>query len=53
MMRLATMCPCELSRQSESSNCHGIHFAMVRSYQETHVPKQNFFLESFFGHKFL
>ena len=21
--------------------CHGIHFAMVRSYQESHVPKKN------------
>ena len=28
-------------------NTHGFHFAMVRSYQESHVPKKNFLAKSY------
>ena len=31
--------------------CHGIHFAMVRSYQESHVHKKNLIVKSQFGQK--
>ena len=27
--------------------CHGIHFAMVRSYQESLVPKKKFIVKSY------
>ena len=30
-----------------SRSCHGTHFAMVRSYQESHVPKKNFIVKSY------
>ena len=30
-----------------SKSCHGIHFAMVRSCQENHVPKKNFIVKSY------
>ena len=28
------------------SFCHGTHFAKVRSYQESHVPKKNFIVKA-------
>ena len=31
--------------------CHGIHFAMVRPYQESHFPKKNFSVKSYFARK--
>ena len=31
-----------------SRSCHGIRFAMVRSYQESHVTKENFFVKYYF-----
>ena len=34
-----------------SRYCHGIHFAMIRSYQEIHVPKKNFIVESYLARK--
>ena len=30
-----------------TGSCHGIHFAMVRFYQESHVPKENFIVKSY------
>ena len=30
-----------------SGSCHGVHFAMVRSYQESHVPKNNSKVKSY------
>ena len=30
-----------------SRSCHGLHFAMMRSYQESHVPKKSFILKSY------
>ena len=30
---------------------HGIHFAMVRFYQESHVPKKNFIVKSYLSTK--
>ena len=32
-------------------SCHGIHFAMVRSYQESNVPKKNFLVKSYLAGK--
>ena len=37
--------------KSLSRSCHGIHFAMVRSYQESHVPKKNFIVKSYLARK--
>ena len=37
--------------QSWLRSCHGIHFAMVRSYQESHVPKENFIVNSYLARK--
>ena len=34
-----------------SRPCHGIHFAMLRSYQEGHVLKKNLIVKSLFGQK--
>ena len=34
-----------------SRSCHGTHFAMVRSYQENHVPKKNFIVKSYLARK--
>ena len=28
-------------------SCHGYHFAMVRSYQESHVPKKKVFVKPY------
>ena len=33
--------------------CDGIHFAMVRSYQESHVPKKFFCNKILFGKKIM
>ena len=32
-------------------SCHDIHFAMVRSYQESRVPKKNFIVKSYLARK--
>ena len=34
-----------------SRSCHGLHFAMVISYQESHVPKKNFIVKSYLARK--
>ena len=34
-----------------SRSCHGIHFAMVRSYRESHVPKKTFIVMSYLARK--
>ena len=34
-----------------SRSCHGTHFAMVRSYRESHVPKKNFIVKSYLARK--
>ena len=34
-----------------SRSCHGIHFAIVRSYQESHVPKKKFIVKSYLSRK--
>ena len=34
-------------------SCHGIHFAMVRSYQEVHVLKKKFIVKSYLARKHL
>ena len=33
------------------SICHSIQFAMVRSYQEAHVPKKHYIVESYLARK--
>ena len=32
-------------------SCRGIHFAMVRFYQESHVPKKNLIVKSYLARK--
>ena len=34
-----------------SRSCHGINFTMVRSYQESHVPKKNFIVKFYLARK--
>ena len=36
----------KILEQSWLRSSHGIHFAMVRSYQESHVPKKNFIVKT-------
>ena len=35
--------------KSLTRSCHGIHFAMFRSYQESHVHKKNFIVNSYWA----
>ena len=37
----------KILKQSWLRSCHGIHFVMVRSYQENHVPKKKFTVKSY------
>ena len=37
----------KILEQSWLRSCHGIHFAMARSYQESHVPQKNFIVKSY------
>ena len=34
-----------------SRSCHGVQFAIVRSYQESHVLKKNFIVKSYLARK--